>query len=180
MQKAITTFTFSLFVSLGYVQAQASLQKTCRCLSIYRDYELLCQTINRQHAPYPPSFGYHISAQTKEDYLLEITERRGGFYQNYLLPLWNVLSFEKKTDSLYYETSFIIQLQDSIRVEKQLAGNPVKYTKQPQVSFTLASDYLIEKTELLLNKICRDNDRRRKLEEAKKTKTIYKSYLRKN
>lgn len=169
-------FLFNLFIFLFanlQIQAQSSQQDIPKCISIYRDYELLCLTINRQHSPYPPSFNYYISAKTKNDDLLEIDERREKFYQNYTLPLRNIISFEKKTDSLRNEAFFIIEITGSILVENSTVKSHTKYTKQSQVSFTLENPYLIAETEDLLNTICRDNYRRKKLEEIKKLETTY-------
>lgn len=173
MKKTAFIILFSL-IGLGYfVFAQSVRENTTKCVSIYRDYEMLCLTINRQHSPYPSSFRYHISAEMKNDYLLKISERREHFYQIYTLPLRNIVSFYKKTDTVYNEALFVLKMKDSILVETSDVKNKTKYIKQPQVSFTLENDYLIAQTEALLNNICRDNHRRKMLEEAKKLETTY-------
>ena len=109
----------------------------------------------------------------KNDYVMEITEQRGKYKQNYRLPLQNIISVEKKTDTIYNNALFILKMKDSILVETANANNKTKYEDQQEVSFTLENEYLIAKTEALLNTICRDNHRRKLLEEEKKSETTY-------
>jgi hypothetical protein len=172
--KKIMLFILLLFIGFGYsVSAQSLPENTAKCASIYRDYEMLCQTVNRQHSPYPPAFNYHISAEMKNDYVMEITERQGKYIQNYKLPMQNIITIEKKADSVYHNALFILKMGENVLMETSNARNKTKYENLQEVSFTLENEYLIAETEALLNTICRDNHRRKLLEEEKKRETTY-------
>lgn len=140
------------------------------------DYIMLEATINEQQFPFPPTMRYSIHATLKDNYFLEISESRPDMYQSYTVCLKSILSIDKipdTTGNVNDAVHFILKMRDSVFVETTDDNNHTRYARRNNVTFTLESAYLIAKTEALLNNICRDNYRWKRLREAQILEETY-------
>lgn len=173
--KKILYIILLLFARTQDVPAQTS-QYSKASRPITRDYKLLEATINRQKFPFPVTMSYRIRAELKEVYRLAIFESRPRFRQEYTMSLPALVTFRLQPDTTGHHPDavhFVLKMKDSVFVVASLNNRREQYGKQLRVIFTLESPYLIAEAESLLNNICRDNERRRKLYEAKKLEETY-------